>query len=183
MESLYRSATEALCGWIQQHTGVLPTLRVSRDAHVACSSFFGDAAFVANKLERVQNECTLLGAPLVERVSAQNGWLLLWLTAQSLDAYAAALPASFVHGDAYVDRRLAILLRHGDAPCPKDERVEAVVWRTVFAARDGAWTSDTEKAVLTVSHALDGQARIDLEHAMGGVARILLYERRNLVCS
>ena len=77
----------ALCDFVEQHTGTRPDLKPSRKAHLASGSFLrGDAEAAAQALSSHVTDCGLLGAPLLARVGAENGWLLLYLTADATDA-------------------------------------------------------------------------------------------------
>ena len=109
----------ALCDFVEQYTGTRPDLKPSRKAHLASGSFLrGNAKAAAQALSAHVTECVLLGAPLLARVDAENGWLLFYLTADAIDAYEAALPEPEEPDDSYFARRLWITVHHADAETP-----------------------------------------------------------------
>ena len=70
----------------------------------------------------------------------------------------------------YVENRMAILARKGDAPCPESEDVRRALWASYLAWRRGFWRAADERTVLTMTHALTGGERIALENRCGGAA-------------
>ena len=181
MEALYAAVSTAIADWMERTVSVRPFLKLSQRAMLASSDFLrADAAAVAETLTRHISDCTLLDAPLVRRVWAENGWLLFSFDRAAFDAFAQTLPDAFPHGDGYVDRRMELLNRHPDAPLPDCDAILTAVLCASFASQRGRWTQADERAVLTMTHGLHGMERVYAEHAAARAAKIILYERRNL---
>ena len=174
-----RDAIEAaVTDFVEQHTGVKPDLKPSKKAHLASSSFLrGDADAAAKTLSAHAKGCTLFGAPLLSRVKTENGWLLFFFTADAIDAFAATLPPAEEPDDSYFARRLWIMVHHDDAKTPDDPVLLDGFYTALFTAPDG------EKRFLAAPKAHDGNERVALEQRLYRMAKILLWERRNTVCS
>ena len=186
----------ALCAFVEQHTGVKPELKPSKKAHFATSSFLrGNAVAAAETLSAHAKGCTLFGAPLLSRVTAENGWLLFFFTADAIDAFAATLPPAEEPDDSYFARRLWIMVHHED---PDDSYFARRLWIMVHhedaetpddpALLDGFYAAlmhapDGEKRFLAAPKAHDGNARVAIEQRLKRMAKILLWERRNAVCN
>lgn len=163
----------ALCDFVERHTGTRPVLKPSRKAHLASSSFLrGNAEAAAQALSAHVTECVLLGAPLLARVEAENGWLLFYLTADAIDAYAKTLPSAEEPDDSYVSRRLWTMARHADAKTPDDPALLDGFYAMLFSAPRG------EERFLAAPRAHDGMERVALEQRLSRMATILLWERR-----
>ena len=168
----------ALCAFVERHTGVKPELKPSKKAHLATSAFLrGDAEGAAETLSAHQKECLLFGAPLLARVTAENGWLLFFFTADAIDAFAETLPPAEEPDDSYFARRLWIMVHHEDAKTPDDPKLLDGFYTALFTAPDG------EKRFLAAPKAHDGNERVALEQRLYRMAKILLWERRNAVCN
>ena len=173
MEDLYKTLTEALAAWVTAVTGAdvkAAEFRVPRsEGQLSVGTFVqGVAQEVADKLNAAP-------CPQVRAVRAKNGWLLFFLSdswfdglirwAQGLDTRPCG---------SYVENRMAILARKGDAPCPESEDVRRALWAAYLAYRRGFWREADERAVLTMTHALAGAERIALENRCGGAAAAIL---------
>ena len=166
----------ALCDFVEQHTGTRPDLKPSRKAHLASGSFLrGNAKAAAQALSAHVTECVLLGAPLLARVDAENGWLLFYLTADAIDAYAKTLPPAEEPDDSYVSRRLWTMARHADAKTPDDPVLLDGFYAMLFSAPRG------EERFFAAPRAHDGMERVALEQRLSRMATILLWERRKPV--
>ena len=138
MEDLYSALTEALAAWVGAATGtaVRPEdFRLPRDeGQLSLAAFVQDgAAEAAEKLRDALPAC-----PQVREVREKNGWLLFWLSNAWFDeliAWAKALDTR--SGSSYVENRMAMLMRKGDAPCPDAEPVRRALW-TAFWRTAGA---------------------------------------------
>mgnify|MGYP006916134025 CR=1 FL=1 len=174
-----RDAIEAeLSGFVERHTGVKPDLKPSKKAHASSSAFLrADASAAAALLNAHAEECTLLSAPLLKAVTAENGWLLFFLTAEAIDAFANALPPAEEPDDTYFARRLWIAYRHADAETPDDPALLDGFYAALMRAPFG------ERRFLSAPRAHDGTERIALEQRTARMAKILLWERRNMICS
>ena len=174
-----RDAIEAaLSDFVERHTGVKPELKPSKKAHLATSSFLrGDADAAAETLSAHAAECTLSGAPLLSRVTAENGWLLFFFTADAVDAFAGTLPPAEEPDDSYFMRRLWIMIHHEDAETPDDPALLDGFYAALFRAPDG------EKRFLAAPKAHDGNERVVLEQRLYRMAKILLWERRDPICN
>jgi len=178
MESFACAIEAALSDFVEQHTGVKPDLKPSKKAHLATSSFLrGDAGAAAAVLSAHEKDCLLLGVPLLSRVIAENGWLLFFFTADVIDAYALTLPPAEEPDESFFARRLWIAYRHEDAETPDDPALLLGFYAVLFAA------PDAEKRFLSAPRTHDGNARVALENRRRRMAKILLWERRNLLCS
>ena len=168
----------ALCAFVERHTGVKPELKPSKKAHLASNSFLrGDADAAAALLSAHTKECTLFGAPLLARVTAENGWLLFFFTADAIDAFAKDLPPAEEPDDSYFMRRLWIMVHHDDVKTPDDPMLLDGFYAALMRAPDG------EKRFLAAPKAHDGNARVAIEQRLYRMAKILLWERRNAACN
>ncbi len=169
MEDLYKTLTEALAVWVKAVTGAdvkAAEFRVPRsEGQLSVDTFVrGDAEAAAQKLNAAP-------CPQVRAVRAKNGWLLFFLSDSWFDgliAWARGLDTR--PGGSYVENRMAILARKGDAPCPESEDVRRALWAAYLAWRRGFWRAADERTVLTMTHALTGGERIALENRCGGAA-------------
>ena len=174
MESLKSLIEAALTDFVQSHTGVRIALKPSKKAHLATASFLRtDARAAAAALQEQREACTLFGAPLLDSVSEENGWLLFWFTAAVLDAYAKRLPGAPAPDESYFARRMQILSRHPDAPTPDEKALLQGVFEVLFGA------PNAEETLLSAPRSLDGNARVRLEQRLSRIATIILWERRN----
>jgi len=182
METLYAVAQKTIEDWTQDTLGVRAGVHPSQKAMLASSQFVReDAAAAARELNAHRMNCTLLGGFLIGSVRSENGWLLFDLDRAAFDAWACALPSDFPHGSAYVDRRMELLLRHGDCPLPDVPSILHAVLAASFASTRKKWTQADERTVLTMTHALSGMQRVQAEQRAARAAKIILYERRNLL--
>ena len=174
-----KDAIEAvLSDFVEQHTGVKPDLKPSKKAHLATSSFLrGDADAAAALLSSHAKDCTLSSAPLLARVTAENGWLLFFFTADAIDAFAKELPSAEEPDDSYFMRRLWIMVHHDDAETPDDPVLLDGFYAALFHAPDG------EKRFLAAPKTHDGNERVALEQRLYRMAKILLWERRDPICN
>ena len=169
MEDLYAALTEELAGWVRAVTGatVAPeAFRVPRqEGQLSLGAFVqGGAGEAAEKLNGTP-------CPQVREVRERNGWLLFWLSDEwfeGLIQWAKGLDTR--PGGSYVENRMAILARKGDAPCPDSEDVRQALWASYLAYQRGFWRAADERTVLTMTHALTGGERIALENRCGGAA-------------
>ena len=175
MEDMYSALTEALAAWVSAVTGtaVKPgDLRLPRaEGQLSLGVFVqGGAGEAAQKLRDALPAC-----PQVRAVEERNGWLLFWLSDAWFDqliAWAKALDTR--PGGSYVENRMAMLARKGDAPCPDAEPVRRALWAAFLAYRRGFWREADQRAVLTMTHQLTGMDRITLEDRCGGAAAAIL---------
>ncbi len=155
MEDLYKTLTEALAAWVTAVTGAnvkAAEFRLPRsEGQLSVDTFVrGDAEAAAQKL---------------------NAWLLFFLSDSWFDgliAWARGLDTR--PAGTYLENRMAILARKGDAPCPESEDVRRALWAAYLAYRRGFWRAADERTVLTMTHALAGAERIALENRCGGAA-------------
>lgn len=174
MISRKNAIASALADFVERHTGVKPVLKPSKKAHLASSAFLrADARSAARLLNERAAECSLCGAPLLSCVIAESGWLLFFLTAEAIDAYAKTLPPAEEPDDAYYSRRLWIAYRHADAETPDDPALLDGFYAALFGAPNGG------ERFLSAARTHDGNARVALENRMSRMAKILLWERRN----
>ncbi len=182
METLYIAAQKAIEDWAEGVLGVRAAVRPSQRAMLVSSRFVReDAAAAARELNAHRTDCTLLGACWIASVRSENGWLLFDLDRAAFDAWACSLPNDFPHGTDYVDRRMEMLLRHGDCPLPDVQPILNAIVTASFASTRKKWTQADERAVLTMTHSLGGMERVKAEHSAARAAKIILYERRNLL--
>ena len=174
-----RDAIEAaVTSFVELHTGVKPDLKPSKKAHLASSSFLrGNAIAAAKTLSSHAKDCTLSGAPLLSRVTAENGWLLFFFSADAVDAFAETLPPAEEPDDSYFARRLWIMMHHDDAKTPDDPILLDGFYAALCLAPDG------EKRFLAAPKARDGNERVALEQRLSRMAKILLWERRDPICN
>lgn len=178
MISMRDAIEAALSDFVERHTGVKPELKPSKKAHLATSSFLrGDADAVAALLSAHAKDCTLFSAPLLSRVTAENGWLLFFFTADAIDAFAGTLPPVKEPDDSYFARRLWIMAHHNDAETPDDPALLDGFYAALMRAPDG------EKRFLAAPKTYDGNERVALEQRLSRMAKILLWERRNAECN
>lgn len=179
MERFYTAVCEAINGWAVETIGARLSLRASQKAMLAAPDFVkADASKAAQALDRAKDGCRLYGARLIECVGTENGWLLFTLHRDAFDAYALRLPDEFEHETAYLDRRMELLLRHGDRPLPDCPDVLSAILTASRASARGRWTAEEERAVLSMTHGLMGMERVRTEHSAARAAKIILYERR-----
>lgn len=173
MEDLYAALTGALAAWVTAVTGtaVLPeSFRAPRDEGQLSLGVFarGGGAEAAGKLNGAL-------CPQVRKVEERNGWLLFFLSDSWFDGlieWARGLDAR--PAGSYLENRMAILTRKGDAPCPEAESVRRALWCAYLAWRRGFWREADERLVLTMTHHLTGMDRIELENRCGGAAAAIL---------
>ena len=175
MEDLYATLTQTLARWVQAVTGApveAEDFRLPRDAGQLSLGVFvrGGAEEAANKLREALAAC-----PEVRDVQARNGWLLFWLSDAWFDGLIRWAKTLDVRPTgSYVENRMAILARRGDAPCPAAEDVRRALWAAYLAFRQGSWRAADERLALTMSHGLAGMDRIALENRCGGAAAAIL---------
>ena len=188
MNTIYEAAVSALSAYAEQTLQKPITVRLSRSAMLASSDFVrGGSGEAAAQLAARLSECRLFDAPLLQRVEVQNGWLLFTLTKDVFDTYALSLPP-LLPGEAlrngraaYVDYRMDMLLRHGDAPLPHCEPMLKAILTASAASARKRWTKDDERAVLTMTHGLPTEARLIAEQHGARAAKIILTERRTML--
>lgn len=170
----FREAIETALGdFIERHTGVKAAFKPSKAAHLATSAFYSsDAEGIAARLSANASDCTLLNAPLLSNVRAENGWLLFFFTADAIDAYAGTLPPAEEPDDSFFARRLWIAYRHEDAQTPDDPSLLDGFFAVLFGA------PNAEQRWLSAPRRHDGNARAALEQRLSRMAKILLWERR-----
>ena len=175
MEDLFSSLTLALSAWVESVTGATVSARDFRlprdEGQLSLGTFVqGDAPEAARQLIQA-----LPGCQQVRTVREKNGWLLFFLSDAWFDGlirWAQGLDTR--PGGSYVENRMAILARKGDAPCPESEDVRRALWAAYLAWRRGFWRAADERTVLTMTHALTGAERIALENRCGGAAAAIL---------
>lgn len=173
MESQKTLIETALTDFVERHTGIRAAWKPSKRAHCATSAFLrANAKQTAEMLHENRADCLLFGTPLIDAVREENGWLLLRLTAQSIDALAARLPRPLEPDDAYAARRLWIWAQHEDLPTPDDPVLLQGVFEMLFSA------PNAEQTLLGAPYHLDGRARATLENRLCRIAKLLLWERR-----
>ena len=169
MEDLYMTLTEALAVWVGTVTGakvVAADFRVPR--HEGQLSL---GAFVRGGAEEAAERLAGALCPQVRAVQERNGWLLFWLSDRWFDGLIAwAKELDTKPADSYVENRMGILMRKGDAPCPEAEDVRRALWASYLAWRRGFWRDADERLVLTMTHGALGMKRIALENRCGGAA-------------
>ena len=169
MEDLYKTLTEALAAWVTAVT----------DADVKAAEFrvprsegqLSVGTFVQGGAQEVADKLNAAPCPQVRAVRAKNGWLLFFLSDRWFDgliAWAKGLDTR--PAGTYLENRMAILARKGDAPCPESEDVRRALWASYLAFRRGFWREADQRLVLTMTHALTGADRIALENRCGGAA-------------
>ena len=174
MISLKDAIETTLAAFVERYTGVHPDLKPSKAAHLASSSFLrGDANAAAETLLSHASDCTLFSVPLLRAVTAENGWLLFFFTADVIDAFAATLPPAQEPHDAYFARRLWIAFHHPDEKTPDDPGLLDGFYAALFSAPNG------ENRFLSAPKRCDGNARVALEQRLKRMANVLLWERRN----
>ena len=175
MEDLYRTLSEALAAWVSDVTGTAvraDAFRVPRaQGQLSLGTFVrGDAADASRRLTEHLPAC-----PSVRAVRAQNGWLLFFLSDAWFDGLIAwARELDTRPAGSYVENRMGILMRKGDAPCPDAEDVRKALWAAYLAYRRGFWRAADERAVLTMTHGATGPERIALENRCGSAAAAIL---------
>ena len=156
MEDMYSALTEALAAWVSAAAGTAvqaSDFRLPRDEGQLSLGVFvqGGAKEAAAKLTEDLPAC-----PQVREVREKNGWLLFWLSNAWFDelmAWAWALDTR--PGGSYVENRMAILARKGDAPCPESEDVRRALWAAYLAWRRGFWRAAVPNLFLTGERFLD----------------------------
>lgn len=163
--------TGALAAWAQAVTGVPVTgedFRLPRNEGQLSLGVFvtGDAQAAARQLRENLSAC-----PQVRAVEEKNGWLLFYLSDAWFDGLIRwARELDTRPAGSYVENRMAMLARRGEAPCPDEEPVRRALWAAFLAYRRGFWRAADERQVLTMTHHVTGAARIALEDRCGGVA-------------
>ena len=173
MEDLFASLTRSLAAWVNDCTGVPVApgdFRLPREeGQRSLGTFVRDgAAEAAAQLNKAL-------CPQVREVRERNGWLLFFLSKDWFDGLidrAKALDAR--PAGTYLENRMAILARKGDAPCPDEENVQRALWTAYLAYRRGFWREADERVVLTMTHSVTGRDRIALENRCGGAAAAIL---------
>ena len=171
MEDLYSALTGELAAWVRTVTGVpveAECFRLPRQEGQLSLGVFvtGGGREAAQKLTAALADC-----PWVREVKERNGWLLFYLSDAWFDrliAWARALDTRPT--GSYLENRMAILARKGDAPCPEAEEVRRALWAAYLAFRRGFWRASDERLALTMTHGLTGADRIALENRCGSVA-------------
>lgn len=172
MKTFRCAVLSALSAYAARITGIQPEWKPSKKAHLASASFLRDhAEAAAAALHARRTECTLLGAPLLAAVTAENGWLLVFFTADAIDAYAATLPQAAEPDDSYLSRRLWAMARRPDAGTPDDPKLLDGFYALVFNAPNG------EERFLSAPRVHDGNERVAIEQRRTRMARILLCEQ------
>ena len=174
---LFRDAIEAaVCGFVERYTGVKPGLKPSKKAHASSSAFVREnASAAAETLSAHANDCTLFGVPLLKTVAAENGWLLFFFTAEAIDAFANTLPKPEEPDESGFARRLWTMCHHEDAETPDDPALLSGFFAALFRAPFG------EERFLAAPRQHDGMERVAIEQRLFRMAKILLWERRNMI--
>ncbi len=181
MEWLIVQVCNAIESWSAQVLGKALTVRLSDKAMLAAPDYVrGGAEQAKEALAARMEDCTLLGARLMDRVEIENGWLLFTLHRDAFDAYAQRLEANFAPGDTTLDRRMSMLLRHKDAPLPDCPAIQHAVLIASAASERGRWTQEDVRTVLTMTHALSGMERVQAEQNAARAAKIILFERSTM---
>ena len=172
MEDLHMTLTEALAAWVEAVTGAevkAADFRLPREGQLSVGTFVrGGAEAAAQKLDAAP-------CPQVQEVRAKNGWLLFFLSDSWFDGlirWAKGLDTR--PAGSYLENRMAILARKGDAPCTDSEDVRRALWASYLAFRRGFWREADQRTVLTMTHGLGGEERIALENRCGGAAAAIL---------
>ncbi len=174
---LFRDAIEAaVCGFVERYTGVKPVLKPSKKAHAASSAFLRtDANAAAAILSARAADCTLFGVPLLKTVSAENGWLLFFFTAEAIDAFANTLPDPEEPDESFFARRLWMMCHHEDTATPDDPALLNGFFAALYHAPGG------KERFLAAPKRHDGTERVAIEQRLFRMAKILLWERRNML--
>lgn len=173
MEDLYGPLTEALAAWVEARTGapVAPeAFRLPREeGQLSLGTFVrGGAAEAAARLNKAL-------CPQVREVRERNGWLLFFLSNAWFDGLMDWAKALHVRpAGSYLENRMSMLARKGDAPCPDAEDVRRALWAAYLAYRRGCWREADERLALTMTHRENGPDRIALENRCGGAAAAIL---------
>jgi hypothetical protein len=182
METIYELSKKQIETHAEKILHFRLALRPSRNAMIAAPIHNCPGAdSAAQRIEQILGEFRLFDAALLASVREQNKWLLFDLSGDVFDAYAETIPDKFVYGTAYIDKRMEMLMRHPDAPIPRAEPVLRAVITASFASARGRWTQNDEQTVLCMTHGLSGMERVRTEQNAARAARIILYERRNLL--
>ncbi len=164
----------AVCGFVERYTGITPVLKPSKKAHAASNVFLrGDAQTAAETLTAHAADCRLLGAPLLKAVTAENGWLLFFFTAEAIDAFANTLPGPGEPDESVFARRLWTMCHHEDAATPDDPALLSGFFAALYHAPGG------KERFLAAPKQHDGMARVAIEQRLFRMAKILLWERRD----
>ena len=180
MEDLFASLTGALAAWVQAVTGApvgpedfrLPrTTGPSSLGQLSLAAFVtGGAKDAARRLTEALDRC-----PQVREVRERNGWLLFFLSDAWFDGLIECAKALDTRpAGSYVENRMSMLARKGDAPCPAAEDVRRALWAAYLAYRRGFWREADERLVLTMTHGATGADRIALENRCGGAAAAIV---------
>ena len=178
MEDLYAALTEALAVWVQDLTGASVAPEDFRQPRAAGRLSLGQlslGSFATGGAEEAAHRLSAALCPQVRAVRERNGWLLFWLSDSwfnGLIEWAKALDTR--PAGSYLENRMAMLARKGDAPCPEAEDVRRALWTSYIAYRRGFWREADERLVLTMTHGALGMARIALENRCGGAAAAIL---------
>ena len=175
MEDLFASLTEELAAWVRTVTGTsvrADDFRLPRDqGQLSLGLFVTDGGLeAARKLTDALPACHQ-----VREVREKNGWLLFFLSDAWFDGLIARAKVLDVRpAGTYLENRMSMLARKGDAPCPDAEDVRRALWASYLAYRRGFWREADERLVLTMTHRLTGADRVALEDRCGGVAAAIL---------
>ena len=175
MEDLYEALTERLAAWVNSASGacVKPeAFRVPRDEGQLSLGIFvrGGAREAVRKLEASLGEC-----PDLREVKVKNGWLLFFLSDAWFDGLIAWAGTLDVRpAGSYLENRMSVLMRKGDAPCPDWEPVRRALWAAFLAYRRRSWRDSDERLVLAMTHGLTGEDRVELENRCGSVAAAII---------
>ena len=175
MEDLYAALTGKLAAWVNSAAGasVKPeAFRIPRDeGQLSLGAFvLGGAGEAARKLEASLEKC-----PDLRMVKEKKGWLLFYLSNTWFDGLIAwARTLDVRPAGSYLENRMAVLVRKGDAPCPDQESVRRALWAAFLAYRRQSWRDSDERMVLAMTHGLTGEDRIALENRCGGVAAAII---------
>ncbi len=173
MEDLYASLTEALAAWVEAVTGAEVRAADFRTPRHEGQLSLG--TFVRGGAEEAAEKLTGALCPQVRAVREKNGWLLFWLSDAWFDgliAWAKGLDTR--PAGSYVENRMAVLARKGDAPCPDAEDVRRALWAAYLAYRRKVWRESDERLALTMTHGAKDMERINLENRCGGAAAAIL---------
>lgn len=151
----------------------------ARGADAGCSAALrhgADAEAWANTLNTALDLFPeVLGAPLLARVTSENGWLLFFLHGDLFSAAVAAYAADELPEDHehYPLHRLRMLARHPSCGCPDDPAVQRALLYALAADESptAANRARAEHALLTMAHHLPPAKRQALLARCGDVAR------------
>ncbi len=125
---------------------------------------------------------SLYGAPLVETVRVQNGWLLFTFSPAFYDALTmqinALLPLPASDGGSHAVNRMLVLARHGGSGCPDHPAFRRALLLAVCAHESRAAYLRAERAARTLFHTIPPRERaalLPLCGAFGGALARLLF--------